>query len=131
MKATKIIYWTTTAIVSGMMLLAAWMYLTSDQVKQAFQHLGFPSYFRIELAIAKIVGAVVLLVPYKARIKEWSYAGLAIVFVSVIIAHAASGDPASVIANPVVFLVLLLLSYGAYLRMEFSARHSTKKFSFG
>jgi hypothetical protein len=32
-------------------------------VAEAFVHLGFPAYFRIELSWAKLAGVVVLLVP--------------------------------------------------------------------
>src|SRR5882672_7650296 len=102
MRTLKIIYRISTAIVALMMVYAAWSYLTNSQVKQAFIHLGFPGYFRIELAVAKVAGAVILLVPFKTRIKEWAYAGFTIVFISAFIAHISSGDPAPVYIMPVI-----------------------------
>ncbi len=125
MKTLKIVYWVSTAIVVLMMIYAAWSYLTNNQVKQAFIHLGFPGYFRIELAIAKIIGAVVLLAPFKRRIKEWAYVGFAIVFISALIAHLSSGDPASVYIMPVIFLFILLVSYISYLKIGGNATVET------
>jgi len=114
MKTTKIIYWTATVIVSVMMVYSAYAYLTSAAIHQAFQHLGFPDYFRVELAIAKLIGAVLLLAPVATRIKEWVYAGFAMTFVSAFIAHTASGDPVANRMAPVIFLILLITSYLAY-----------------
>ncbi|HMG07844.1 MAG TPA: DoxX family protein [Mucilaginibacter sp.] len=111
MKALKITYWTTTAIVALMMVYSAYAYLTQAAVLQAFQHLGFPNYFRIELAVAKLIGAVLLLIPLTARIKEWAYAGFAFTFISAFIAHTASGDPMANRIMPIIFLAILIVSY--------------------
>jgi len=113
-KTNKIIYWVSTALVALMMTFSAYSYLTNETIKQGFHHLGFPDYFRIELALAKILGAIVLLVPLKGQWKEWAYAGFAITFVSAFIAHSASGDPINNRIGPVVFLIVLLLSYFTY-----------------
>jgi hypothetical protein len=114
MKTIKITYWITTSIVSLMMAFAAYSYLTQDAVKQAFQHLGFPDYFRVELAFAKLIAAILLLAPVYPRLKEWAYAGLTIVFISAFIAHTVSGDPGSKISMPVIFLGILAVSYITY-----------------
>jgi uncharacterized membrane protein YphA (DoxX/SURF4 family) len=114
MKATKIIYWVSTAILSMMMLYTAYAYLTQDAMVQAFRHLGYPDYFRIELAIGKVLGAILLIVPVSARIKEWVYAGFIITFISAFIAHTASGDPVNYRVMPVIFLALLIASYVSY-----------------
>ena len=62
------------------------------QVAEAFSHLGYPAYFRVELSWAKLLGVVVLLAPVPSRLKEWAYAGFAITLVSALIAHLAVGD---------------------------------------
>ncbi|WP_316843153.1 DoxX family protein [Pedobacter psychrodurus] len=113
-KTTKIIYWISTTLVALMMTFSAYSYLTNETIKQGFHHLGFPDYFRVELAIAKILGAIVLLVPLKGQWKEWAYAGFAFTFISAFIAHSASGDPINNRIGPVVFLIVLLLSYFTY-----------------
>ena len=112
MKTNKIIYWVTTGIIAGMMLFSAYAYLTNEQMKGAFVHLGFPDYFRVELAVAKIIGALILLVPGIPKlVKEFAYFGFAITFVSAFIAHSASGDPVSVAMTPLLFLAVLAISY--------------------
>jgi uncharacterized membrane protein YphA (DoxX/SURF4 family) len=114
MKTIKITYWITTAIMALMMTSSGYAYLTQDKMEQAFQHLGFPDYFRLELAFAKFIGAILLLLPLNARIKEWAYAGFTFTFVSAFIAHTFSGDPSSIRFAPVIFLVLLAVSYVTY-----------------
>lgn len=111
MKTTKIVYWVTTGILALMMSYSAYAYLSQPAMDQAFQHLGYPAYFRIELAIAKLIGVILLVAPVGLRAKEWVYAGFGIVFVSAFISHLASGDPLAVAVMPVVFLVLLSISY--------------------
>jgi hypothetical protein len=118
MKTIKITYWITTAILAVMMVFSAYAYLTKPEIKQGFGHLGFPDYFRVELAIAKLLGAVVLLVPLASRIKEWAYAGFAITFVSAFVAHTALADPVSNRLGPVLFLVLLAVSYLTYYKQS-------------
>ena len=111
MKALKITYWVTTAVFSLMMAFSAYAYVTQPDVKQGFVHLGFPDYFRVELAVAKLLGAVILLTPVATRFKEWANAGFGIVLISAFIAHTAAGDPLSMRIGPLVALALLLASY--------------------
>lgn len=111
MKKDKIIYWSTTGLVGFMMLFSAYNYISNPQLVAGFKHLGFPDYFRIELAIAKILGVAVLLTPIiPTKIKEWAYAGFGITFISASIAHTSSGDPVAMIITPLVFLSVLIVS---------------------
>jgi len=66
--------------------------LQLPQVAEAFTHLGFPAYFRVELSWAKFLGIVLLLAPVPARLREWAYAGFAITLGSALIAHLSVGD---------------------------------------
>lgn len=117
MKTIKITYWASTAIVALMMVFSAYAYLSDPAIDQGFKHLGFPSYFRIELAVAKLIGAIMLLAPIAPRFKEWAYAGFGITFISAFIAHSMSGDPVSARIMPLVFLLLLLLSYFSHKKL--------------
>ncbi len=110
-KLIKGLYWGATGLLSLMMLFSAFGYFTSEQIVAAFQHLGFPSYFRVELGIAKILGVIAILVPGKILLKEWAYAGFTITFISAFIAHTSSGDPLSVAVAPIIALILLTISY--------------------
>ena len=118
MKTTKIIYWISTAIVALMMTFSAFAYLTQEEIKQGFVHLGFPDYFRVELAVAKFLGAVVLLAPLNPRFKEWVYAGFAITFISAFIAHTVLADPISNRMGPIIFFGLLAVSYGSFHQLQ-------------
>ncbi len=112
MKKNMIIYWTSTAIVAGMMLFSGFSYLTNEEMKGAFVHLGFPSYLRVELATAKILGALVLIFPMiPSTIKQFAYFGFAITFVSAFLAHVSVGDSANRAAMPLIFLAILGVSY--------------------
>jgi len=111
MKGIKITYWVTTALVALMMVYSAYAYFTNPLISQGFQHLGYPDYFRVELAIAKLIGVVLLLAPVGLRLKEWTYAGFTFTFISAAIAHKVSGDP---FFMPVIFLAVLAVSYIMY-----------------
>ena len=89
-------------------LFSAWFsYTHAADLKK----LGFPDYFRIELVIAKIIGAITLLLPFSSvRVKDWVYTGFLVAMVSALIAHICSGDPLSRIIFVAVDLVLVFLS---------------------
>ncbi|WP_257668778.1 DoxX family protein [Parapedobacter tibetensis] len=112
MKKNKIIYWTTTGIITAIMLFSAFGYFTNPDMKAAFVHLGFPDYFRVELGVLNVLGAIALILPRVSdKIKSFAYFGFALTFVSAFIAHFASGDPLSVVIMPIFFLVVLAVSY--------------------
>jgi hypothetical protein len=101
-------YWFVKGFISFFMLFSAYF---SYSHAHGLQVLGFPDYFRIELVTAKVIGAVLLLIPsVPLRIKEWIYAGFIIAMVSALIAHICSHDPASKITFVLTDLVLILLS---------------------
>ena len=85
-------FWTATALFCLQIGFTAYAQLTLPQVAEAFTRLGFPDYFRVELAWAKLLGVVLLLAPVPARLKEWAYAGFAFTLGSALIAHLAIGE---------------------------------------
>jgi hypothetical protein len=86
-------FWVFTVLFALQMGFTAYAQLRLPQVSEAFAHMGFPGYFRVELAWVKLVGLVALVLPMvPARVKEWAYAGFAITLVSALIAHFAVGD---------------------------------------
>ena len=111
MKKNTIIYWAATGLIALMMVFSAYSYLAKPEIAAAFIHLGFPDYFRVELATAKILGALVLIIPQiPVKIKEWAYAGFGITFISATIAHISSGDPIAMAFMPLIFLIVLIIS---------------------
>ena len=112
----KYLYWGSTVLVAVFMAVSGTLYFVADGPAAAFERLGFPDYFRIELGIAKLVGAVVLVAPLPRALKEWAYAGFTISCVSAFIAHAVVGDPLTDLIPPVVAFALLMTSYVTYHR---------------
>lgn len=112
MTTNKIIYWIATGLVGAMMLFSAFSYLTNEEIKGAFIHLGFPNFFRVELAILKFIGAIVLLLPMiPGKFKEMAYWGFGLTFISAFIAHTTVGDATRYAVTPLIFLVILVVSY--------------------
>jgi hypothetical protein len=106
MKKNKIIYWTSTGIITLIMLFSIYM-----MYSPLYKHLGFPDYLRGELLVFKIVGLIVLLLPQVSlRIKEWAYAGFGILLVSASVAHFNSGDPIVNSFEPLIWLTILAVS---------------------
>jgi len=94
------------ALISFFMLFSA--YISGTRVVE-FAHLGFPGYFRIELTAAKILGAILLLIPQvPARIKEWIYVCFGVVLVSAAIAKFNSGYPTNEVLEPVFVLTIMV-----------------------
>jgi hypothetical protein len=114
MKTRNAIYWISTGLFALWMLANAKAYLTSEEAKMLCLHFGFPGYFRVELAVAKVLGTIILLLPFKGNIKEWAYAGFSITVISGFIAHLASADSMASSASAMVALGILLISYFTY-----------------
>jgi hypothetical protein len=117
-KATTVAYWIITALFCLQMGFTAYAQLRLPQVAQAFTHLGFPAYFRVELSYAKFLGVVLLLAPVPPRLKEWAYAGFAINLASALIAHLSVGDGPEAWGWAAATSVLWALSYVAWRRLQ-------------
>jgi hypothetical protein len=117
-KGIVIGFWVGTALFCLQIGFTAYAQLRLPQVAEAFTHLGFPDYFRVQLAWAKIMGIVLLLAPVAPRLKEWAYAGFAINIVSAVIAHLAVGDGPEAWSWSVGTGVLWGLSYFFWRRLQ-------------
>jgi hypothetical protein len=115
-KAT--VYWIVTVLFCLQMTFTAYAQLRVPQVAEAFIHLGFPAWFRVELSCAKLLGAVLLLAPVPARLKEWAYAGFAINLASALIAHLSVGDGPEAWGWAAVTGVLWGLAYFSWRRLQ-------------
>lgn len=109
--ARTIIYWVTTALVAALSLFAGFAYLSGNpQAVEGFAHVGYPQQLRIILGIAKPLGAIALLAPGLAKVKEWAYAGFTFAWISASVAHYLAHDGWTAF-TPIVLLVLLAVSY--------------------
>ena len=107
----NLIYWATTGILAALSVFAVFTYLSgSPQAVEGFAHVGYPQQLRIILGVAKLLGAIVLVMPRVPRLKEWAYAGFAFAWISASVAHYLAKDgPAALL--PLVLLGLLIISY--------------------
>ena len=117
-KVTTVLYWTVTALFCLQMGFTAYAQLSLPQVAEAFAHLGFPAYFRVELAWAKFIGVALMLAPVPPRLKEWAYAGFAIDIASAVIAHLSVGDGPEAWGWAAATGVLWGLSYFLWRRLQ-------------
>jgi hypothetical protein len=119
MKKTKIMYWIFTAllvVLMGFGSIPDLMYLP-DSVA-LFDHLGYPEYLLPFLAVAKLLGVAVILIPGFPRIKEWAYAGLTFDLVGATYSSVAVGDPASNWAFMFIGFAIIAGSYVYYHRKQ-------------
>src|ERR1700712_4234786 len=78
-KTTNLIYWISTIVFAALMIFSAVSGLqpSPQAIQMIHDGLGYPVYFIQFISIAKLIGAVVILVPGLNRsVKEWAYAGL-------------------------------------------------------
>ena len=107
----KAIYWTSTLLVSIMLLWSAYTYFFHKATIDGVKALGFPDFFRVQLAALKIIAVAALLVPQvPVQVKEWAYAGVGLFYITAIVAHVAHKDPIGITLINVIFLGLLVIS---------------------
>jgi hypothetical protein len=107
----RVAYWVSTGVLSALSVFAAVTYLSGNpQAVQGFAHAGYPQHLRIILGVAKLLGAITLLVPGFPTMKEWAYAGFSFAWIAACIAHYLAKD-GPVALMPLILLVLLFVSY--------------------
>lgn len=109
-KTAKAIYWVATGLVALVYVGAALFYLTqTETVRGMYAQLGYPGYLIIPLAIAKLVGAAVILWRPNAMLTDWAYGAMFFHILLAIQAHFASGVPSAVPA--IITLIALVASW--------------------
>ena len=109
MKKTRIIYWVLTIVFAGFMAATAVpdALVVPDAVK-FMSHLGYPNYFTHFIGIAKILGAIAILVPGFRTIKEWAYAGLFFDLIGAVYSNLMVDGPNA----PMLITMVLLFGFG-------------------
>jgi uncharacterized membrane protein YphA (DoxX/SURF4 family) len=119
MKKTKIMYWIFTAFLVVLMGFGSIPDLMhSSESVTLFNHLGYPTYLLSFLAVAKLLGVAVILIPGFPRLKEWAYAGLTFDLVGATYSSIAAGDPASTWAFMFIAFAIIAGSYVCYHRKQ-------------
>lgn len=126
LRRARLAYWISTGLVCAVMVFSVLSFTFHDRFpfpdgkEGAFVHLGLPTYFKVELTVAKALGVLALLVPGVPRkLREFAYFGFGLTLLSAAIAHFSVGDarlsPLYVI-DPLLFLGCLAVSYAGFLR---------------
>ena len=113
-KTINILYWVFTILFAALMIFSSYGSIVVDKGSKELIHdyLGFPEYFIPFTGIAKLIGAIVILIPGLKTIKEWAYAGLffdlfGAVYASIAVAKTV--DP--LMAFMLIWIVPGILSY--------------------
>ncbi|AXB58312.1 DoxX family protein [Flavobacterium fluviale] len=119
MKKAKIIFWTTTIIIFLFEGVMPALTSQSEMAKEGIRHLGYPEYFGNALVIFKILGVLALVIPQVPKnVKEWAYAGFGFDFIFASISHFAVDGMNFQSFFPLIFLVILAISYIYYHKIE-------------
>lgn len=111
------IYWIATLWLSlGMMAtgISQILELNGQGGSDMMTHLGFPLYLLPLLGILKVLGVVAILLPRLPLVKEWAYAGFALLMLGAIYSHLAAKDPIVETLPGLLLLSLAVVSW--YLR---------------
>src|SRR5262245_48175434 len=118
----RALYRTSTGLVLAVMLFSIVNFVFNDHFpfpngpEGAFVHLGFPTSFKVELTVAKILGVLALVIPpVPFKVRQFAYAAFAITLASAALAHFGRCDATNLsliyVIDPLVFLCLLGASY--------------------
>ncbi len=131
MKKTTIWYWIFTGLLAALMTMSAIPDIVYDPqaVQMVHDHLGYPLYFLPLIGVAKVLGAIAIIVPGFPRIKEWAYAGFVYDIGGAIISSIAVGDPVANWSPLILGLVFIALSYIFYHKKLKLESAGTKKYN--
>jgi len=94
----KIIYWTSTIVISLFLVLSAYTYVFNKATIDGVKELGFPNFFRVQLAVLKVIAVFIIIIPrIPLQIKEWAYAGVALFLVTAFVAHLKHKDSIAIL----------------------------------
>lgn len=110
MQRNKIIYWLSTGLVSVFSISLSIIYVVQfDSVSIEFAELGYPEYLIYPLALAKFVGALVLMFTKYNAVKDLAYGGFFFNFLIALGSHIAKTDGEYI--TPIIAIILLGISY--------------------
>lgn len=113
----KIIYWTSTALLSfGMLGSGISQLLHVKEMDELITHVGYPLYLMNIIGVWKILGVIAILIPNFKLLKEWAYAGFFFLMTGALFSHLAMGDAGKAIFGPLFQTIFIILSW--YFRPE-------------
>jgi hypothetical protein len=124
-KTTKAVYWISTVIIFLFEGVMPALTSNSQLAIDGIRHLGYPDYFRIMLSVFKVIGALVLILPFmKGRYKEWAYAGFGITMIAAFVSHLVVDGFNGQTCFPLIVFVILAISYIYYHKMAQQVLHT-------
>jgi hypothetical protein len=111
-KVRTIVYWISTLwMCLGMTATGIAQWVQPAELLVQMNALGIPRYLLGLIAVLKIMGVVVLLLPRLRLLKEWAYAGCFFLMIGALYVHAANQDQFSSYFGPGLLLVLTFTSW--------------------
>lgn len=119
MKKYKIAFWISTIIIFLFEGVTTALTSQTQMAKDGITSLGYPLYFGTMLAIFKVIGTLVLIIPAAPkRVKEWAYTGFGIDFIAAFVSIVAVNGFGPIAILPVVFMGLLVVSYVSFHKLN-------------
>lgn len=119
MKTIKIAYYTSTVLLTLLMLMAAFMELSMHpEAVSTITGLGYPVYFITMIGVAKLLGIIGIWQNKIKFLREWAYAGFFIDFISAFTSHVANGQGIEKYAAALVAIILASVSYWSFKKIE-------------
>jgi uncharacterized membrane protein YphA (DoxX/SURF4 family) len=117
MRRISIFYWIITGLFAAFMLMSGVVdAMAPPDALKVFKDLELPAYLCVFMGVAKILGAIAIVIPGFPRIKEWAYAGLFFDLIGAAYCSVASGHPAAQASFMILPIAFLFVSYWLYHR---------------
>jgi hypothetical protein len=115
MKKTKILYWIFTGLFAAFMIFTSIPEVMMSKDALTFMRgLGYPDYISPFLGVAKILGAIAIVIPGFPRLKEWAYAGLFFDLFGATYSQLAQYGWQPGITFMLLFFIFMFVSYALY-----------------
>lgn len=115
----RILYWAATVVLASGLIGSGVQQVLGVEGEGALappyawgiEQLGYPRYVLPLLGTWKILGAVAILVPRGALLKEWAYAGMFFLLTGAVFSHVASGHAAYELLPALFLLAFTVVSW--------------------
>jgi DoxX-like family len=119
MKKENLIFWITTGLFALFQGVMPALTGQTEMAKEGMMHLGYPAYFGLMLVVFKVAGCLALVVPQvPTRLKEWAYGCFFIELIAAMWSLIAVDGLTAGAFFPVVFMVVLGVSYAYYQKLK-------------
>lgn len=110
MKIQKILFWTSTVLLTAIMCFSVYNYLFNhEMIRGFFEAMGYPTYLIYPMATAKILGLIAIWGNFSKWLREWAYAGFFFNSILAFFAHYMISDGQQM--GAVLAFVFVLTSY--------------------